>query len=85
MDASMAQGEQNWSGVQETTSNGEGGWYGESNMETYLLCGQRISNGNFLCDSGNIDWGSHHDFFYIYIHMYVYIYIKLNHFVVHLK
>ena len=36
---------------------GEGGIYGESNMETHITtC--KITNGNLLYDSGNSSWGS---------------------------
>ena len=38
---------------------GEGGMYGESNMETYTLpYVKQIASGNMLCDSGNSNQGS---------------------------
>ena len=38
---------------------GEGGIYGESNMETYTLSYVKyIANRNLLYDSGNSNWGS---------------------------
>ena len=40
--------------TQQAGEEGEGGMYGESNMETYALpFVKQIANGNLLCDSGN--------------------------------
>ena len=41
----------------DTVGEGEGGVYGESDMETYItIC--KIAKGNLLYDSGSSDWGS---------------------------